>query len=297
MNLLENYTILDLSHRLPGPLAGKVLTDLGAKVIKIEDEHFKDPFLSGLFNDSDDHFITWYKKLNSSKEVVRFDFKSDDAIDKMSELLKKANALILAQPQKINDRLGINKELLNKHYPELTVIELKAGDGKFKNLHDLNALALAGLLDMHIESRNEKIIHPPFLPVSGISFGHWVATKLLAALLSKTKWVEATLQEATENILKPFGSSDDGAPRYLHNGKFPCYCIYKTKDDKALAIAAVEDKFWRRFIELFEFDLSMEERFDTTAKTFNVIADKISSMDSSKVATLIDGEDICLSLV
>lgn len=297
MSLLNNYTILDLSHRLPGPLAGKVLTDLGANVIKVEDEVFKDPFLSGLFNDSDNHFINWYEQLNSAKKIVRFSFKGDDSKSRMAELLSSADAIILAQPKKINDLLGINKEHILETYPNLTVIELKAGDGKFKNLHDLNALALAGLLDMHIESRDEKIIHPPFLPVSGITFGHWVATKLLAALLSKTKWTQASLQEATENVLVPFSSSGSDLPRYLHNGKFPCYCLYKTSDDRALAVAAVEDKFWIRFTEIFKLDLSMEDRFDTSDATFEFISKKISNMSSSEVSNLLDGEDICLTLV
>lgn len=38
---LEGMTIIDLSHRLPGPLCGKILTDLGAIVIKIEDHFFR----------------------------------------------------------------------------------------------------------------------------------------------------------------------------------------------------------------------------------------------------------------
>ena len=47
---LEGLKIIDLSHRLPGPLCGKILVDLGAEVIKIEDHVFQDPFLSGLFS-------------------------------------------------------------------------------------------------------------------------------------------------------------------------------------------------------------------------------------------------------
>lgn len=295
--ILKDFKVVDLTHRLPGPLAGKIFTDLGASVTKIEDLKFKDPFLAGLFNESDDHFIKWYEELNSKKELVRFDFKGDDAKEKMREQLNEAQVLLLAQPKKINDLLGISKETLLKGFPDLTVIELKAGDGLFKNLHDLNALALAGLLDMHIESRNNNVIHPPFLPVSGISFGHWVATKALASVVAKERWVEASLQEATENILVPFRSSGNGLPRYLHNGKFPCYCLYKTNDDHALAIAAVEDKFWRRFLEIFKLDLTMEDRFDTSEKVFNIISEKISSFSKNDIQSMLDGEDICLTLV
>lgn len=297
MSVLENFVVVDLTHRLPGPLAGKVFCDLGAKVIKVEDEVFKDPFLSGLFNKSDDHFIKWYQELNSNKTLVRFDFKGENASEKMREVLVDANILLLAGPQKIYPNLGISKETISKKFPNLTVIELKAGEGTFKNLHDLNALALAGLLDMHIDAKKESIIHPPFLPVAGISFGHWVATKSLAAVVSKKKWIEASLEEATNNILGPFKSSGTGDPRYLHNGKFPCYCLYKTKDNKALAIAAVEDKFWSRFLELFELELTMDSRFDTSDETFKIVGKRISALTSNEISELLQKEDICLTLV
>lgn len=296
MGLLKNFTLLDLGLRLPGPLAGKLFTDLGARVIKVEDENFKDPFLNGLFNQKDDHFINWYNKLNSKKEIVRFDFKGNSAKEKMHKLLSKANALIFAGPEKVGLALGISKELIEENHPHLTVINLKASEGKIKNLHDLNALAEAGLLDMHLNEKDTNIISPPFLPVSGISFGHWICTKLLAAKVSGTPWVEASLQEATENVLLPFSSSKKGAPRYLHNGKFPCYCLYKTADEKILAVAAVENKFWERFNQIFALELAPEQRFDTSEKTFKVISKKIRSLNSSQIAELLENQDICVTL-
>ncbi len=297
MCLPKDFKVVDLTHRLPGPTAGKIFYDLGAKVIKIEDEKFKDPFLSGLFNSSDNHFTKWYEELNSKKELIRFSFKSETAKQTLYKYLENADILLIAGPNKIYSNLGISEDLLSSAFPNLTVIELKAGEGRFKNLHDLNALANAGLLDMHVESRNENIIRPPFLPIAGITFGHWVVTKSLAAKLAKTNWLEASLEEATENVLMPFKSSGEGTPRYLHNGKFPCYCLYKTSDSRALGVAAVEDKFWNRFMELFELKLSMEDRFDTSDRVFQIISRKVSSLSSSQIKDLINDEDICISLI
>ncbi|MBK25457.1 MAG: hypothetical protein CME70_15790 [Halobacteriovorax sp.] len=297
MTLPKDFKVVDLTHRLPGPTAGKIFCDLGAKVIKIEDEKFKDPFLSGLFNDSDDHFTKWYRELNSKKELLRFDFKAASAKQTLYEQLQDSHILLIAGPSKIYENLGVSKNLLSSHFPSLTVIELKAGSGKFKNLHDLNALANAGLLDMHVESKSESIIRPPFLPIAGITFGHWVVTKALAAKLANNNWLEASLEEATETILVPFKSSGEGTPRYLHNGKFPCYCLYKTFDSRALAIAAVEDKFWSRFLELFELKLTMEDRFDTSERVFKIISKKISQLNSNEILSVLENEDICISLV
>ncbi len=65
----KKLKIIDLTHRLPGPLAGKILCDLGHEVIKIEDEKHKDPFLSGMFSSFDESFEDWYKELNQQKKI------------------------------------------------------------------------------------------------------------------------------------------------------------------------------------------------------------------------------------
>ena len=44
---LSKLTVVDLTHRLPGPLAGHLLHTMGARTIKIEDDKFGDPFLDG----------------------------------------------------------------------------------------------------------------------------------------------------------------------------------------------------------------------------------------------------------
>ena len=41
---LSKLTVVDLTHRLPGPLAGHLLHTMGARTIKIEDDKFGDPF-------------------------------------------------------------------------------------------------------------------------------------------------------------------------------------------------------------------------------------------------------------
>jgi crotonobetainyl-CoA:carnitine CoA-transferase CaiB-like acyl-CoA transferase len=296
LNLLKNFKVIDFTHRLPGPLAGKIFTDLGAKVIKVEDQTFKDPFIQGFFNQSDSQFKTWYEELNKDKELERFDFKSEEAFSIFDDLLKDANVLLLAQPQKILEKFMLTPELLKSRHPNLTVMQLIAGEGKYKNLHDLNALAMAGLLDMHLFERKESITAPPFLPVAGISFGHWVVTKSLAAVISKENWVVASLQEATKNILSPFRSQSD-SPKFLHNGKFPCYSLYRTKDKKTLAIAAVEEKFWIKFTELFDLKIPVDQRFDTSKKTFKIISEKVQSLGSSEIKNILQDQDICLTLV
>lgn len=293
MTLLKDFTVLDFSLRLPGPLATHLLSELGATVIKVEDSVFKDPFLGSFIKEEKSNFQSWYQSLNKNKEIKRLDFNADKVKDELGALLGNADALVLSLPQKVKDKLSLNPSFLKENYSSLTVIELKASS-KHKNLHDLNALALAGLLDMHTLKQDGLIIAPPFLPMAGITFGHWISTKLLAAKLAGSQWVEVSLEEAVKKVLLPF-SSQGKVPLYLHNGKFPCYSIYKTKD-AFLAVAAVEEKFWIEFNELFQLGLKSEDRFDVSPKVFELISQKLIDLSSKDLKLLLKDRDICVNL-
>ena len=92
---LKGMTFIDLSHRLPGPFCGKILADLGATVIKIEDQKFQDPFLSGLFAQFDSGFLSWYENLNSSKEIKRFNFNNEEDQKIIFDLVKNSDGVIM----------------------------------------------------------------------------------------------------------------------------------------------------------------------------------------------------------
>jgi alpha-methylacyl-CoA racemase len=301
---LEGMTVIDLSHRLPGPLCGKILTDLGARVIKIEDHEFQDPFLSGLFAKFDSSFISWYNNLNQNKKIERFDFNNSVDQEKIHQLVINADAVIMGIPNKTRDKLKISDAQLTMDKP-FVVIELLASAHEKKSMHDLNAMAMTGLLSQYVAGRSEKIIDPPFLPIAGISFGHKAATDLLAGFIKglkekKTQFVKTYLDQVTEEVLGIFWPEADrkaGRTRFLHNGIYPCYSLYQTKDKKYVALAAVEEKFWIRFCEVFTLGTTLDRFHHTDQKLFDLIADHLSQYTQDEIAKKIASEDLCLSII
>ena len=301
---LEGMTIIDLSHRLPGPLAGKLLSDLGAAVIKIEDHEFQDPFLSGLFAKFDSSFVSWYENLNSNKQVLRFDFNDPNDQEKIHQLVVKADAVIIGIPHKTREKLKISDAHLSLNKP-FVVIELLASATEKKSMHDLNAMAMTGLLSLYVANRDEKIIDPPFLPIAGISFGHKGATDLLAGFIkalkeNKTQFVKTYLDQVTEDVLGIFWPANDrakGRTRFLHNGIYPCYSLYQTKDKKYVALAAVEEKFWLRFCEVFTLQTKLDRFHHEDQQLFDLISSKLSQYNQSEIAEMIKTEDLCLSII
>lgn len=301
---LKGMTIVDLSHRLPGPLCGKILSDLGADVIKVEDKVFQDPFLSGLFAQFDTSFVSWYENLNRGKKIERFDFNNSDDQKKIHGLVTRADAVIMGLPPKTREKLKVTDSDLNLNKPYV-VIELLASATEKKSMHDLNALAMTGLLTLYVAHQHEKIVDPPFLPIAGISFGHKAATDLLAAYISsqkenKTQFVKTYLDQVTEDILGIFWPEADrklGRTKFLHNGVFPCYALYQTKDKKYVALAAVEEKFWKRFCEVFEVKTELDRFFNKDESLFQLISDKLHQFTQKEIETKIADEDLCLSVI
>lgn len=302
--LLEGITIIDFSNRLPGPLAGKILSDLGAIVIKIEDNQFKDPFLDQEISKFDPSFVTWYETLNAKKKIKYFDFNSESDQKEIFNLISKADAVIMGLPKFTRQKLKVTNEDLhfNKSF---VALELHASSISKNPMHDLNALASSGLLSLYIGKENKKIIPPPFLPIAGISFGQKIATELIAGLLksrikNQTIFLKSYLEDNTLNLLGIFWSKKDrenANTKYLHNGKYPCYSIYQTKDLSYIALAAVEEKFWNKFCEIFKIKTNLDRFYCHDDQLFKLISDKLNSLTLLEIKNLIGTEDICLTAI
>lgn len=304
-NILDGVTVLDFGHRLPGPLAGKILLGLGAKVIKVEDHIFQDPFCAGVFAEFDSSFKDWYQELNGEKQIVRLDFKSDTIRNEIRELLLNCDGIINGLPEKVQKTLGIDSESVKNLDHPLAVVDMKASKESKTAMHDLNALAMTGLLALHVEGKEENIVSPPFLPIAGINFGHKVATDLLASILKvrstgQSFYHTTYLLESTQEIFSSFWPRTQRSTRtkFLHNGLYPCYSLYKTADSKYVALAAVEEKFWVQFCEVFDLDIPSKDRFNFgDDKVFSAISACFLSHTQKEIKRITESYDFCLSLI
>lgn len=289
---LEDITVLDLTHRLPGPLAGKLFTDLGAKVIKIEDHIFQDPFLSGPFQSMDSSFETWYKQINQNKKIIRLDFK--EGLEKLKPYCQKADIILMGLPPKLELKLALD-EMTHPH----VVVKMGSTAKESKSMHDLNIMAELGYLNIHVDSFKGDIIPPPFFPFAGVLFSHHIVNNSIAALLkayktNKKQNIQCFLEDATRQSLAPLYIS--GEKSFLHNGRYPCYNIYRTSDGY-VALAALEEKFWVKLCELFDLELTLKERFqDSDNKIKEQLSHLFKQYSNQKISEMTKGHDLCLTL-
>jgi alpha-methylacyl-CoA racemase len=302
---LKGLKLLDCTSRLPGPLASSILSGLGAEVVKIEDINSPDAFKLGLPDKEDKSFIAWYNQFNQDKKIVSLDFNHSKTPDKIQDLLKEADGLLLGLSSKKRELIGLDINSLKTLKAPLAVIELRASLEGAHSLHDLNALAETGLLELYLANHHDhSILPPPFLPIAGISFAQAIATELLAALLNAQRenqivFHTSSLLENTQKVLASFWPAAlHQQKQFLHNGRYPCYNLYRLNDGSYCALAAIESKYWLAFCVLFDIPLKDEDRFSHGDKEiFDLLSQTFLKYNKKEMKDKIKGQNICLSLI
>lgn len=292
VDLLSDIQVLDLTQRLPGPLSTSILFDLGAQVTKVEPPNKEDAFV--LFAKEDPLFKFWYDSLNKKKKII----KTNHSFNQLKQLINKSQIVITGAGQKITE------EILENAQGPLAVIEV-CGSSANVAMHDINALALTASFELYTHNRKEGVIDPPHLPIAGITFGQHLATTAIAAF-HKAKMNKSPvhhkvyIDDVVKQIYDHFwgeGLEAELGSKFLHNGKYPCYNLYRSKDGHYLALAAVEDKFWLKFTEISKLPLQIEDRFDTSETTFNLLKKYFNNLTLSEIKNLFSSEDICLTTI
>ncbi len=108
--LLEGVKVVDLTHYLAGPYCTKLLATLGADVVKIERPGGGDPmrhFGPWAVGDSNLDAGAWFLYLNTSKQSVTLDLKSQPGQEILLKLAKSADILVENFAPGVMERLGL----------------------------------------------------------------------------------------------------------------------------------------------------------------------------------------------
>jgi alpha-methylacyl-CoA racemase len=250
---LSGVRVLDLTRLLPGPMCTLHLADLGADVIKVEDTGAGDyaaPALRGL--------------VQRNKRAMRIDLKQPEGVAVLHALARTADVLVEGFRPGVMERLGVGYPALAAINPKLVFCSITGygQDGPYRDEpgHDLNYCALAGVTDQ-IGRAGE----PPALsnlPVADLLGGSLTAAMgLLAALFDAQRTgrgrhvdiaiADSVLAHAVVPMISvvKHGQAQPAGTDKLSGG-LACYGLYRTRDERHLAVGALERKFWDSFCEV-----------------------------------------------
>ncbi len=255
---LSGVRVLDLSRHLPGPYVTAALADLGATVVKIEDNDFGDPTrgLAPAVEDGTDSALhAW---LNRGKKSVALDLKSKAGCAIVKSMAARSDVLVESFRPGVMKRLGLDYPRLKRVAPKILFVSLSGyganGPRSRRATHDLNAAGEAGLLS------GGASISP------GLAADTAAGLLTLVAILAKLKDLGrqrfkgglidlSILDGALALISAPLVrslSAPDREPDELW-GTHACYRLYECADGRRLALGALEPQFWKAICEELGF--------------------------------------------
>lgn len=118
---LEGLKVLDFSRVLAGPFAGRMLSDLGAEVVKVEPPEGDSSRLWGRMTAG---VSGYFNMVNAGKRSIAIDLRAPGAQELVLALVKQADVLVENFRPDVMARLGIGYETLAATNPELIMLSI-----------------------------------------------------------------------------------------------------------------------------------------------------------------------------
>ena len=120
MKPLEGIRILDLSRMVAGGVAGMLLADFGAEVVKVEQPGSGDPLRQWTSGGRS----LWWKVYARNKRFVTLNLKSDAGRDLLIRMLPQYDVLMESFVPGTLERLGLDWETLRARHPRLVLLRI-----------------------------------------------------------------------------------------------------------------------------------------------------------------------------
>jgi alpha-methylacyl-CoA racemase len=309
MRPLEGIRILDFSTLLPGPLASLILAEAGAEVIKIERPGKGDEMrtYTPKFGDDSVNFAL----LNRGKHSIAIDLKSAHAKQQLTPLIREADIVLEQYRPGVMQRLGLGYEDLSAINDKLIYCAItgygQSGPRAAAASHDLNYVAESGMLSLSIGQDGAPIL-PPAL-IADIAGGTYPAVvNILLALRQRDRTGKGCqLDIAMADNLFTFmywamgqGQIDAQWPKpggELVTGGSPRYQIYRTKDQRFIAAAPIEEKFWEQFLSAIKAPAALLADADHPEAVKAQVQAIIATETAAYWENCFAGKDVCCSVV
>jgi alpha-methylacyl-CoA racemase len=305
---LSGILVLDFTTLLPGPLATLMLAEAGAEVIKIERPGGEElrrfpPYVDGE--------SAVYALLNRGKKSIVLDLKAPDDRARLAPLLERCDVVVEQFRPGVMARLGLDYESVKAVNPRAVYCAITGygQDGPRRNEagHDLNYIATTGLLALSPGPVDRPTVPPALIGDIGGGSMPAVMNILLGLRRRDTTGEGCFIDIAMADAMFTFawhalasGFSErrfpaPGAARLT--GGSPRYQLYRTRDGKLVACAALEQKFWLAFCAAIGLALPLvDDRADATATT-KAIADIIANRTAQDWRPVFAAADCCCTIV
>jgi alpha-methylacyl-CoA racemase len=266
---LAGITVLDFSTVGPASRCSRILADYGATVVKVG----APPKKAGVQIQPVFHAYSGGRSLKQ----VRLDLKAPEGRAALLRLAMGADVVIESYRPGVVQRLRIGYDDLRRVNPRIVYCSTSGygQDGPAAHWagHDLNYLAVGG----YLACSGRRADGGPPLPGATIADsaagGMHAAIAILAALQKRAATGEGSYLDVavSEGVLSLMSlaidehlatGSEPGPGHDLLTGRYACYDTYRTRDDKWLAVAAIEPAFYANLCKALGLDKWITRQLD-----------------------------------
>ncbi len=273
---LSGLIVIDLTRVLAGPFCTLLLSDLGARVIKVEtpeggdDSRNYGPFVDGRSS----YFIAQ----NRGKESIALNLKIPADVAILHRLLARADIITENFRPGTMARLGLGWEELHRRYPRL-IYAATSGFGQTgpyaqRPAYDIIAQAMGGIMSVtgHEGGPTTRVGSS----IGDIGAGLFTAIGVLSALHHRNLTGEGMMVDVAmldcqiamleNSLMRYFASGKPPKPIGARHPSIAPFEPYRTADSE-IVIACGNDPLFRQFCQALKRpDIAEDPRFDENAK-------------------------------
>jgi len=253
-SLLSGIKVVELTTMITGPLAGMMLADLGADVVKIENPDGGDTFRSfrgGLYSP---HFCGY----NRNKRSLALDLRSDFGRRAVEKLIARSDVMLTNFRPGVLDRLGYPDDRLGELNARLIRCYITGfgptGPYAERPAYDAVSQALAGMSSLFVSPGDPRIAGPT---IGDNVTGYHACYGIMAALFEReragaARRIDVNMLESTIAFMPdPFGyytQMNMVSDPYLRPHTSQSYA-FRCADGKLITIhLSSQAKFWEEFV-------------------------------------------------
>ena len=218
--LLTGLVVLDLTRVLAGPYCTRLLADLGARVVKVEQPGRGDEMRRGphqLEDDREDQ-STYFIRCNAGKESIALDLGRPEARAVVLDLARASDVVVENFAPGVAARLGADHETLSAVKPDLVYCSISGfgQTGPWRHrpafAHIINAAS--GM--MHLERGSDPAPRGSNLQAADVLAGTHAFGAILGALWRRTRTGEGARLDVS--MLECLVAADDATYGSVLNG-------------------------------------------------------------------------------
>jgi alpha-methylacyl-CoA racemase len=269
---LDGVRVLDFSTVGPAARCARILADYGAEVVKVGS-----PKRAALQIEP----AWWAYGAGRGMKRLRIDLKAREGREVFLRLVTQADCVLESFRPGVADRLGVGWQQVSRVNPRIVYCATsgygQTGPAAQWAGHDLDYLAAGGYLHASGRGADGGPALPGATVADSAAGGMHAAIAILAALLRRTRsgrgeFLDVAVADGVLSLMalaldEHLATGAEPGPGHdVLSGRYACYGVYRARDGKWLAVAAIEAAFFANLCRALGLERWIPRQYDDAAQ-------------------------------